>query len=700
MATSKFNLNSKSSLPADMAAAAKSSRDAARAISDLTQRAKEYSRSVSLIEETAKQLANAGGSSSSSSSSSSGSGSSSSKGGDLGSQGAAIAAQMRASLEPIAGLAAKIAAQFNVVGGAIVTAARRLDGFIKAPGQEKFLNTLEVRFPGAFTKIGISAFRAYSKVHGFFTNFGDVAGKSLDRVAKVRFTAPIQSAKQLAAAIPGVTAATNAATSSVKSFGRELLVALGVFGAAYKVTEFFVGAVKGAVDLNETLSATNVTFGASSTVVTKFADDMAAKFGLVKGETLNVANGFGDFASASGKGSEEAAAFSVKMTKLSADLSSFKNIPFEEAAQKISSGLAGEAEPLRRFGVLLSADAVAAKAVALGLATSTKEISENAKVSARAALIQEGLAKASGDLDRTQGDAANQFRKAGGGLTNFATAIGSTLMPAVKEGIGILNEMLASVIELFEGTKPTLQSWVSYATAGIAQVGVIIRNFGDYWTIAGIKAREFGANFIAILETLPGNVVTIASYIGRNWDALIRDGVYGSITVLKNFGSYLGELAVAVFNWLKDPTSKFEAPNWKPLFEGFTAEAEKLPELIKPAWASLQAEIDAVGSKIASKEADRAKRIADAAKEASKVVDAVASPEASKKFEEDKYAGLALKGSKEAYSATLKAQNGNSADPIKDVVKANNQQVNLQQQMLTELRKQNAGPAALPAFGM
>ena len=54
----------------------------------------------------------------------------------------------------------------------------------------------------------------------------------------------------------------------------------------------------------------------------------------------------------------------TKLTELGADLASFYNTDVSAALDAIRSGIVGESEPLRRYGVLLSETRVQAKALA------------------------------------------------------------------------------------------------------------------------------------------------------------------------------------------------------------------------------------------------------------------------------------------------------------------------------------------------
>ncbi len=129
--------------------------------------------------------------------------------------------------------------------------------------------------------------------------------------------------------------------------------------------------VSAASDLNETMSKTSVIFGDADEALFSFADTAATSLGQTKQQALDAASTFGTFGKAAGLSGQELAGFSTDFTKLASDLSSFNNSTPQEAIDALGAALRGESEPLRRFGVLLSADAIAAEALRMGLVTTT-----------------------------------------------------------------------------------------------------------------------------------------------------------------------------------------------------------------------------------------------------------------------------------------------------------------------------------------
>jgi hypothetical protein len=387
------------------------------------------------------------------------------------------------------------------------------------------------------------------------------------------------------------------------------LAASAISSAVSALTGFFRQGIVGAANLGESISKVEAVFGESASVIKDNADQLAKAFGLPKQPLLDAGAAIGLVAKAAGQSQAASAQMGAQMAKLAADASSFYNVPLEDALQKIRSGLVGEAEPLRAFGVLLSEEAVAAEAVALGLAKSTKEVDNQAKVMARASLITTGLADASGDLERTQNSTANQWRKFQGTIENLAVSVGEALTPAMNELITLMNDMGQAIVSGVGTGKGAFQSFAGGIKEAIGTVGIVFRNFDDLWQISVLKATEGAANVIAVFDAIGTNISNIAAYIGRNWYQLLTDALSATATAFLNFGENLKSLASAVWEWLQNPAGGFQF-DWKPLLTGFEATAEKLPELVKPAWVSMEDDINAIGDRIAQRESQRAQRLA------------------------------------------------------------------------------------------
>jgi hypothetical protein len=297
----------------------------------------------------------------------------------------------------------------------------------------------------------------------------------------------------------------------------------------------------------------------------------------------------------------------------------------------------------------------------MGLIKTGQEMNEQAKVAARAALIQKGLATASGDLEKTQGGVANQWRKLTGGLENFATSMGELLMPAISEGVSMFNEWLIVTVKYFEDSKPLITSWVEYFKSGIAKVGEVVRNFGDYWELAKISATQAIANITAVFDTIPANLAIIGAWIGNTFAKTLASALESIQNIFKNAGTNIGEyLFAAIHNAL---TGDNIQPMFVDLLGGFKVVFDELPALAKPAFVDMSVEMDKVLDKIAAKEKARAAALGKgpAAKVAEQLGDlgggAKDKEEKKKKGKADATAGALELGSVEAASAIAKFRN-------------------------------------------
>lgn len=329
--------------------------------------------------------------------------------------------------------------------------------------------------------------------------------------------------------------------------GATKAIGMAFAGAGLAAGAFGAKAIMAASDLNETLSKTQVVFGEATKQVTGFADEMADKFGLPKRAILDAAGSFGLIAKASGLAQAPAAKMSTELAKLAADASSFYNVPLEEALLAIQSGLVGEAEPMRRFGVLLNEAAVKTEALRLGLVKQGQELTEGHKAQARASLIMQGMKDASGDLERTQGSFSNRLREVRGRVENFAASLGTKLLPFVLKGMDLFQKFADAVGYLGGIFANAFKAGDTFGLTGadgvegkVAVVGAAVRDVADDVrdVLGRMKVRaleafdaikkwwdDHGPKVIAVLEKLRDTVKFLAEkiieaggFVMEHWD--------------------------------------------------------------------------------------------------------------------------------------------------------------------------------------
>jgi hypothetical protein len=392
-------------------------------------------------------------------------------------------------------------------------------------------------------------------------------------------------------------------------------LAAGVVSSALgAVTSFFSKGIQQSVELQDQVSMVGAVFTSNAKIITGAADEMAEKYGTVKTEFIGAAAGFGQVFKGAGKSQEEAAQLGVALTKLGMDMKSFKGgtTTNQEAFTALSAAMRGEFDPLERFGVMLTAEAVKQEALTMGLIKHGQELDAASKQTATYSLIMKKTADMQGDLGRTADQTGNSWSKLTGTITNMATEAGTALGPAIQAVIDLANDMLGSLKGNFGAVKETLAGWAEWAAGWAKTIGVIWRNAGDMFEIVKIQAKGMVYNAIAYLGSFADYAGKLGEWFGRNWFNLIRDAFNATIAIFKNFGENVHALGASIKAWFENPTKGFHF-EWKPLLDGFKATTEALPEMLKPALMNVQGQIDEVGRRVADREGARLNQVREKA---------------------------------------------------------------------------------------
>jgi hypothetical protein len=277
--------------------------------------------------------------------------------------------------------------------------------------------------------------------------------------------------------------------------------------------------VKAASDAEELQSAFDHTFGKMSQDMNRWAAESGDAMGRATQEMQEGALAFGQLFKDAAPTEAAAARLSHKFTELAQDAASFYNTDFDTAMGRIRSGLTGEAEPLRAFGVFLNEAAVQSKALEMGLITSGQELDEYGKIMARSALIAEGLVDAQDDIERTSGSLANRIRKIKSDFHELAVEIGEYLEPYAQK--------LAAIVERLVGWFRSLPEGVKRAAVGF---GVFLAALGPLSialsfiaiTLLPLFLVNMGPVMLAISAIVNpiGTVVALLAKFGLSWTAI------------------------------------------------------------------------------------------------------------------------------------------------------------------------------------
>lgn len=239
---------------------------------------------------------------------------------------------------------------------------------------------------------------------------------------------------------------------------------MGVGIAAFSAVTNAVGGmasaiIGGASDWNENLSKSQVVFGRFAGDIEQWSKDAPTHLAMTESAALAAAGTLGNLFVSLKLGEEPAAKMSKSLIELATDLGSFNNVSPEEALDALRSGLIGETEPLRRFGVNLNEATVAQEALNLGLIKNVKEaITPAIRAQAAYALILDQTKTAQGDFARTSEGFANSTRIANAKLNDELAKLGQrvlpmlvAIMPAVIGGISAFFDVFGKLLDAAGG---------------------------------------------------------------------------------------------------------------------------------------------------------------------------------------------------------------------------------------------------------
>jgi hypothetical protein len=300
-------------------------------------------------------------------------------------------------------------------------------------------------------------------------------------------------------------------------------VALGIGGIAAGVVVVGKQFFDAASDMNESVSKVGVVFGAQAPAIVAFADTAAKSLGISKQAALEAAGTFGNLFRAMGLGAGESADMSTHMIQLASDLASFNNAKPEDVLEALKSGLVGETEPLRQFGVNLNEARIQAEALRLGLVHGNVNMAD--------------VETATVDVEKANAQQAAALKKSGAGSLEYRDA-----QAAVAQAEQVLADKLkGSNVQLDAGQKAQAAYSLIMADTTLAQ--------GDFARTAdGVanSTRTAGAQWEDLKAKLGEKLLPIGAFV-----------ITLLTMALDNLNHWWDEHGPAVVDWFKQVGDKF-----------------------------------------------------------------------------------------------------------------------------------------------
>ncbi|MDD4391095.1 MAG: hypothetical protein PHW03_09945, partial [Eubacteriales bacterium] len=204
-----------------------------------------------------------------------------------------------------------------------------------------------------------------------------------------------------------------------------------------------------AADFQDALGATDQIFKDASDTVNNWANNLSSDFGIAKEEALKYSNLMGSMLINIGQLTEEQAAKqSAKLIELAGDLTAMYGGTTQDAVRALTGALKGNNTMLDNYGMAVNDALVKQKALELGLASGTGELSLQAKQAATLALIWEQTGAAQGQAAREADEASGTMRALSVEIKNLSTEIGEVLLPIITPIVAKIRDFVAALREL------------------------------------------------------------------------------------------------------------------------------------------------------------------------------------------------------------------------------------------------------------
>lgn len=266
-----------------------------------------------------------------------------------------------------------------------------------------------------------------------------------------------------------------------------------------KIGHFIAQAVTESNKYQEDLNLFTVALGQYADEAKEYAEYVSDIMGIDPAQWLRNQGIFNTLLTGFGDTAERAQLMSQNLTQLGYDLSSYANIPIEEAMLKLQSGISGELEPLRRLGYDLSQAKLQQTALNLGIKESVANMTQAEKAELRYYAIMTQVTTAQGDMARTLEAPANQLRILQAQLTQAAREIGNIFIPALNAilpyAIAVVQVMreIANALANLAGFKLTEVDYSGVNSAAVG-AGSLADNLDDA-AGAAKKLKQYTAGF-------------------------------------------------------------------------------------------------------------------------------------------------------------------------------------------------------------
>ena len=227
-------------------------------------------------------------------------------------------------------------------------------------------------------------------------------------------------------------------TSIVAGYLRQMISVFSI----YKLFDIGKQAIDFSSDMIEVRNVIHGAFGNAKNDILEFTNSAVSAFGLTELQANKMIGTFGGMLKASNISGEANIIMSKNLTALAGDVASFYNMNVDEVLKKLQSGMSGQVQALRSFGINANVANMQAYALANGINKSWKELNLATQQTLRYNYILEHLALAQGDFSRTADSWANKVHYMSLAWKQFLSVMGGFAIKALYPVVLVLNQIL------------------------------------------------------------------------------------------------------------------------------------------------------------------------------------------------------------------------------------------------------------------
>jgi hypothetical protein len=308
-------------------------------------------------------------------------------------------------------------------------------------------------------------------------------------------------------------------------------------------------AVKFASDLEQSTMKARQVFTSESDRIIRAAQNLDDSFS--EATFLDTTGTFGALLQNMGLTEKAAADLSLEWLGLAEDMASFHNTDPAAALGAIQSALAGEFEPLKRYGVMLNAARLEQVAFESGVWDGVGALTDQERILAINTELFRQQPKVLGDAARSEGTLADETRELTANLEDSAAALGKELLPFAAEFVDTLGGLVRGFADLPD---PVKDSVVQFA-ALLAVAGPLLIVGGKVLTVV----RNLAPAFVALGTSTFGPIAAVVAALAVARSELTQfldEATFDTTGLLQEqFGTDpLGDL----FSGGNGPTASFE----------------------------------------------------------------------------------------------------------------------------------------------